>query len=269
MANSDVDVSNNALLALGQGPPFIATMADTTKAAKICAQKLPSARQAVIRAHPWNFAVKRATITGKTITACVANAGLIQVTAVAHGFVTSDYVTIESVLGTVEANGQWTITKIDADNFTLQGSTFTSTYSSGGLVGLAPAFDFGYMQALPSDCLRVLMVSQGDDLWKVEGRYVLTDSSSIQLKYLKDETDYAKWDAMAYEALALYLAWEVCFALTQNQALRDSAFKAWDSYMPRARFVDATEDPAEELRNEELLISRTGRNQGFVRNPLT
>jgi hypothetical protein len=69
------------------------------------------------------------------ITAAANNgSGLIRITSVAHGKVTGDMVGIEGVVGTTEANGSWTITKIDADNFDLQSSTFTNAWVSGGTV---------------------------------------------------------------------------------------------------------------------------------------
>lgn len=58
--------------------------------------------------------------------------GLILVTMAAHGWVTGQMVYIDSVTGTTEANGTWTITVVDADTFTLNGSTFVHTYISGG-----------------------------------------------------------------------------------------------------------------------------------------
>lgn len=61
-------------------------------------------------------------------------AGLIRITAVAHGKSTGDLVGIDGVTGTTEANGSWTITVIGVDTFDLVGSTFTNAYVAGGLV---------------------------------------------------------------------------------------------------------------------------------------
>jgi len=69
-----------------------------------------------------------ATITG----AADNGAGLIRITATAHGFSTGNTVTISGVVGTVEANGTWTITAIAANTFDLQGSAFAVAYVSGG-----------------------------------------------------------------------------------------------------------------------------------------
>lgn len=74
----------------------------------------------------------------KTITGAANNgAGAIRITAVAHGFETGYAITIASVGGTTEANGQWYITKIGADTFDLIGSTFANLYTAGGTATLS------------------------------------------------------------------------------------------------------------------------------------
>lgn len=62
--------------------------------------------------------------------------GLCRVTATAHGLVTGNKVWIANVFGTTEANGYWTVTRIDDNTIDLQSSTFTNAYSAGGTVSL-------------------------------------------------------------------------------------------------------------------------------------
>lgn len=70
-----------------------------------------------------------------SVTNCADNgSGIIRVTGTSHGFVTGDKVGIEGVAGTTEANGSWTVTKVDADNIDLDGSTFSNAYISGGIL---------------------------------------------------------------------------------------------------------------------------------------
>ena len=72
------------------------------------------------------------------ITGCANNgSGLIRVHAVAHGNLTGNTLTVIDVLGTTEANGNWVITKIDADHYDLQGSAFVHAYTSGGIATVA------------------------------------------------------------------------------------------------------------------------------------
>src|SRR5262245_51009020 len=66
------------------------------------------------------------TITGAT------NASPIVITSTAHGLSTGDRVTVASVGGNTNANGDWTVTRIDANTFSLDGSSGNATYTSGG-----------------------------------------------------------------------------------------------------------------------------------------
>ena len=70
-----------------------------------------------------------------SITAMANNGvGLIRVTTnAAHGLTTGDYVYITGTNGTDEANGEWVVTVIAANQIDLQGSTFTHAWTSGGL----------------------------------------------------------------------------------------------------------------------------------------
>ena len=99
-----------------------------------------------------------------TITAIADNgAGLIRVTIASHPFITGDRVSIVSVLGTTEANGTWVITKIDANNFDLQESAFTTAYISGGVAGFAPPMDYTFKHAIPTDLVCLVRVGEDGD----------------------------------------------------------------------------------------------------------
>jgi hypothetical protein len=80
------------------------------------------------------YIVGAGPFTTHDITACADNgAGLIRVTTESdHNFTTGNHVAIEGIVGTIEANDVWIITKIDANNFDLQESTFTNAWVSGG-----------------------------------------------------------------------------------------------------------------------------------------
>ena len=73
-----------------------------------------------------------------TVTNAVNNgSGLIRITTSGAGGYglgsgTGNSVTVSGVTGTTEANGTWTVTKIDNTTHDLQGSTFTNAYVSGG-----------------------------------------------------------------------------------------------------------------------------------------
>jgi hypothetical protein len=76
-----------------------------------------------------------------TVTAAT-NASPIVITSGGHGLSTGQVVTVSGVSGNTAANGTFAITKVDADHFSLNGSTGNGNYTSGGswrLTGLYKA----------------------------------------------------------------------------------------------------------------------------------
>lgn len=76
----------------------------------------------------------QAAVAGSTAITAATNASPIQITATAHGLATGASVTITGVTGNTAANGSWSITVLNANQFTLNGSTGNGTYVSGGAV---------------------------------------------------------------------------------------------------------------------------------------
>jgi len=71
---------------------------------------------------------------GLAVTAAT-NASPIQVTVgAAHGLTTGDKVTIAGALGNLATNGVFRVTVVDTTNVTLDGSTGSGAYTSGGVV---------------------------------------------------------------------------------------------------------------------------------------
>lgn len=57
---TEVSICSNALRRLGDSP--ITTLSDNTERARLCNAFYADARDAVLRSHPWNFAITRATL---------------------------------------------------------------------------------------------------------------------------------------------------------------------------------------------------------------
>lgn len=66
------------------------------------------------------------------------NASPIVVTATAHGYSTGDIVTIFGHATNTAANGTWTVTKVTADTFSLDGSTGNGVGADSGVRSIAP-----------------------------------------------------------------------------------------------------------------------------------
>ena len=69
-----------------------------------------------------------------TVTGCATLSGVIELTVVGHGLSTGAVVYVTGITGTTEALGAWAVSVVDANNFTLQSSTFTHAWTGGGTV---------------------------------------------------------------------------------------------------------------------------------------
>lgn len=106
-----------------------------------------------------------------------------------------------------------------------------------------PAFGYENQFTLPTDpyCLRVLGLDYLDIDFVVEGRKIVTDEDTINVKYIARVTDPNEYDQLLIEAIAARLAADTSFALVQSTSLTQSMFGLYESKLSEARFVDATE----------------------------
>lgn len=82
-----------------------------------------------------SLTIPPSTIAGTAVIATATSAGLIRITtSTVHGLTTGDAVFIAGILGTTEANGGWYVTVLTTTTFTLDGSTFSNAWTSGGIV---------------------------------------------------------------------------------------------------------------------------------------
>jgi hypothetical protein len=148
-------------------------------------------------------------------------------------------------------------------NFAKKRDTLSTAVGSPGDFGYE--FDF----AVPSDFLRIITLDTGNADYRLEQGKILTDASTVDLLYVFDITDTTKFDPMFDEALGLYLAWSVCFHLTQSNELRKVIWDEYYAMMRISRFVNATENPTGLVQATQWIEARNGPNNGFVRDPGT
>jgi hypothetical protein len=228
----------------------------------------------ILRQHPWNFATarKRQTITYQSLTgAAVTNqSGLVKITLTAHGYVTGDRIYVKDVEGVTVANGQWYITKIDNNNFTLNDSVFAGTYTNAtGKVVLIPAFDWDFQHTLPSDCLRPISINAGggqlEDAgaeFQFEKGLILTDEETINLKYIQriiDPTQYPADFVTAFSyLLASYIAQDTQGATGRATDMRQFYEKA---VAPPVKARDANEGKGRRIppfNDSQVIAARMG-----------
>lgn len=261
------DIQNLAFSHLG-GKGSISTY--TTAAG----QWFATARDEILRSHSWGFATKRTRLTQTYVAlsgAAITNSGgLIKVTKVAHGLTTGNRIYLKDAEGVTAANGQWYITRIDADNFTLDYSVFSGTYTNGtGEYVLTPQFDWDFQHDLPADCLRVLKVNGDSGGFKdesddhlIEQGYLLCDSETLNLTYIFQNTDTTSWpsdfiNCFSY-LLASYMAQQLVGVSGKAMELRQAYQNA---LLPITRSRDAREGkPRRTLpfEDSQLLAARGG-----------
>jgi hypothetical protein len=135
-----------------------------------------------------------------------------------------------------------------------------------------PAFGYTYQYALPTEpyCLRVLEFSNGSlsypqdnmtsnsggPVFVIEGRKLLTDEGSAQIKYVARVTDPQEYDASLVEALSARLASEIAYAVTGSTSVVQLVAAIYDEKMREARFIDATEGAPQRIEASDFIDSR-------------
>ena len=105
----------------------------------------------------------------------------------------------------------------------------------------APAWGFSYAYTLPADCLRLLRILDYDSNYKVEGRKILSNTSSMKILYIGRITDPNEYDESLRETLSAALGADIAFAVTSNNQTASNMYNLFQDKLKDARFVDATE----------------------------
>ena len=105
----------------------------------------------------------------------------------------------------------------------------------------APAWGFSYAYTLPADCLRLLRILDYDSNYKVEGRKILSNTSSMKILYIGRITDPTEYDELLRETLSASLAADIAFAVTSNNTTANNMYNLFQDKLRDARFVDSTE----------------------------
>lgn len=125
-----------------------------------------------------------------------------------------------------------------------------------------PAFGYDNQFELPADFLRVLEVGQsGAQIeYLVEGRSILANATSVELRYVYLNPIENTWDANLVELLTLAMAAAMAYPITQSAALQANMEQKLSMAKKVARAVDGQEDPPQTLGDERLYGARFGAN---------
>ena len=105
----------------------------------------------------------------------------------------------------------------------------------------SPAWGFTYAYTLPADCLRLLRVLDYDSNYKVEGRKILSNASTMKILYISRVTDPNEYDELLRETLSAALGADIAYAVTSNNTTSQNMILSYQEKLKDARFVDSTE----------------------------
>lgn len=112
----------------------------------------------------------------------------------------------------------------------------------------APLFEYSYAYSLPSDCLRVHKLYGTDEAWQVEGRTLITNSSSAQIIYIYKNENVASYDALLVEAIATKLAQNLAAPLGINDKLVRDLLAQYQYILAIAKQCDGQEGTTKPIR---------------------
>ena len=272
MPQSQLEVCNRALIKIGARTTLSSvSVSGDSQEERVCANSVDLIKKSLLAVHPWNFATKRKILTPYQNVAVsnvtYVSSGLIEVTAATTGLVAGDYCTLTGVVGATGANGTFevasvptvsTVVRLTAPDITSSALLGTYTASDVDYIRRSPAFDYTYLYALPSDLIKVLNINPRESgaEWKIEGKKVLSDDSTLDLKYVYDVTDYTEMSIFFYESMSYALALDISREIGNDESLRAALVREFKDYVKKARFDDSVEDSVQALVVDDWVNSR-------------
>lgn len=111
--------------------------------------------------------------------------------------------------------------------------------------------DEAYIYVRPSDALRIFGTSDDNATWREEGDYIISDTGSLGIKYVKDHDDPAKYPPKFLEAFIDKLCADICFMLL-NSATKAAGFveKYEKVSLPKAQAENAQTGVHQHLKDD-------------------
>lgn len=100
----------------------------------------------------------------------------------------------------------------------------------GSALTTVPTFGYTAAFSLPTDpyCLRVLETNHPDSvLWRVQGRQLFINETSVQIRYTARVLDTSLWSPDFAELLALHLASKLAYPLSRVRGLGQDHWKLY------------------------------------------
>jgi hypothetical protein len=121
-----------------------------------------------------------------------------------------------------------------------------------------PVFGYTYQHQLPTDpyCLivREVVDSNGYKVseWKLEGRYILSDTASISIRYTKAVENYLELSPLFRTALSFYLAAQMAEPLTSSTTVSDRMFDKYRYFYKKAKTHDSKQGTPDKIQDSDF-----------------
>lgn len=134
---------------------------------------------------------------------------------------------------------------------------FATSRKTLGLLDDTPAHTYSYFFQLPSDFIRVVRINENDDPdYRVEGDRIATNESSIDLEYIKNETDVSKFSRTFVEALAARMARDMTYSVTETASLVERMEGLYKTKLRTAKMVDAQQGKPKPITKNKWINAR-------------
>jgi hypothetical protein len=251
MAYTKLQACNVALRILGAKPITAANLtAEDTEEARQINDVYDLILDEVLTAHPWNFAIQRASLTelGGQVSTWTASG----TTNVWQAALTTEPARVEfdSTEGTVKAS----VAACTAEGYWYWASNVLYVYSASDpdtaytkIEALIPEYGYDHAYQLPTDCLRVIRMEDDEADFVREADRLFTDEETAKIQYIKQVTDPTYYTPFFMTALAQRLAAEIAFPLTNSATLAEVQYKIYLDKLSKAKAVDSQEGSGQEI----------------------
>lgn len=227
---TQLSIYNLALSKLGE--PAVPAVDSSLPAAVAVTLVYQNCIDRLLRKYRWNFSramkvIEPVFVTPTSVSDYVSGSDtLINVEKTSHGLSTGDRVLID---GSETSDGYYIITRIDADNFTLDESVWNPSMNVDDTTyHVAPKHTWGYVIAWPSDAIAIRTVDNYEadkptSRFTIQNGTILCNSDSVDVVYSKALTagsGESTFDPVFTNLLACHIAMEVAVAVTGAMARR-------------------------------------------------
>jgi hypothetical protein len=136
----------------------------------------------------------------------------------------------------------------------------------------APAFGYSDAYVLPNDFVRLRFIgdSEAENIsldYDIEQGQILMSGSgatSINIGYVKDITEVAKFDPLFVSCLACWLALSISYRFTIKNTTLDRLKVMWDMLYPQSLSVNGQQRPMRRIQTSKIIDARQNVASGIA-----